>query len=424
MDGPMNQSLERNPKGTGLKFAAMAGTYLAGVFNDNFFKQCAMLLAISAGKADLQGYATIVFTMPFLLFAAHAGYFADRFPKRSMVICSKILELAAMLLAAFAIYLLNWPFMILALALLGVQATLFYPALNGTIPELYPPRHVPAANSIIKSVTTAAILAGIVAAGFVLDIKGEAWSIPMGRLVVFFAVIIIAALGLIVAFAVPKFPAAAPDARFPWTGPLESIVTLLRLRKDSLLYMSVLASAFFWFIGSLEVLVINQMGIEQFGLSAAMTSTLVLIELAGIAVGSIISAPLAKSNKWYSLLVSASILMAACMFLMASVPYQPHFMRKPAVVIALGVLGMAGGVFLIPVASFIQIRPAHEIKGRVISASNFADFCGILISGAVLYMFNHLRIRPSDCFTVMGVMVTVTTVWLFFALPKKELIDD
>jgi acyl-[acyl-carrier-protein]-phospholipid O-acyltransferase/long-chain-fatty-acid--[acyl-carrier-protein] ligase len=166
------------------------------------------------------------------------------------------------------------------------------------------------------------------------------------------------------------------------------------------------------------------MGISQFELSATMTSTLVLVELGGIAIGSLISAPLTKGRKWYGLLVGASVLMAACMFLMASVPQQPHYLRKPLVVIALGTIGVAGGLFLIPVASFIQIRPAHEMKGRVIAASNFADFCGIFISGAFLALFDHYGIKPSDCFAFMGLMVTMMTIWLFFALPKKESIDD
>ena len=123
------------------------------------------------------------------------------------------------------------------------------------------------------------------------------------------------------------------------------------------------------------------------------------------------------------MLVCANALMAACMFLMASVPLQPHFLRKPFVVIALGAIGVAGGVFLIPVASFIQIRPAHEMKGRVIAASNCADFCGIFMSGAILAMFDHYGIKPSDCFAVMGAMIIVMMVWLFFALPKKESLD-
>ncbi|EKD36313.1 MAG: Major facilitator superfamily MFS_1, partial [uncultured bacterium] len=79
------------------KFLAMAVTYCLGVFNDNYFKQAAMLMAVSAGLSGLQGTATVLFALPFVLFSAWAGWLADRFPKRGVVIWAKALELAAML---------------------------------------------------------------------------------------------------------------------------------------------------------------------------------------------------------------------------------------------------------------------------------------------------------------------------------------
>ncbi len=418
MDGPLNESLKSRIRQARAKFAAMAATYCAGNLNDNFFKQSALILAVISGKAYLQSYATIVFTLPFILFAAHAGFCADRFPKRSIVICSKTLELAAMLSAAFAVYSLNWSLMIVALFILGLQATLFGPSLNGTIPELYPAQYVPTANAIIKTATTAAILAGIASAGFVLDIKGEIGLIPLGRIVVASVMIVIALAGLAAAFAVPKFPAADPAARFPWSGPLESVGMLYRLRKDSQLTLAIIGSAFFWFVGSLQVLIINQLGLAQFGLSKTLTSALIVIELSGIAAGSFLSAILSKGGKWHSTLAPAAVVMTVCMFLVTSVPYLPHPLLKPVMITALVILGIAGGVFLIPVASFIQVRPASDIKGRVIATSSFADFCGIFISGAVLYLFNRFNVRPSDCFGLMGIMTTILAVWLFFVLPK------
>ena len=52
------------------KFAAMAASYFLGTFNDNFYKQAVMLLALAAGRERFQGAAGIAFTVPFILFAA------------------------------------------------------------------------------------------------------------------------------------------------------------------------------------------------------------------------------------------------------------------------------------------------------------------------------------------------------------------
>ncbi len=420
MDGPLNRSLESRPEKTRLKFAAMVATYAGSNLNDNFFKQSSLIIAVLSDKSYLQGYAVIVFTLPFILFAAYAGFCADRFSKRSVMITSKALEFASMLLAAFAFYTLNWPLIIVALAFLGAQATLFGPSLNGSIPELYPPGYVTTANSILRAITTSGILAGIAIAGFVLDIKGQAGDVPLARLVVACVVIALSMVCFIACFAVPKFPAASLNARFPWAGPLNSLKILYQLRRDSLLAISIICSAFFWFIGSLQVLVINQLGLAQFGLSPAMTSALVLIELAGTAAGSFLSPYFAKGVKWYRVLIPSTAAMVAFMIIMAYVPYLPHVIRKTAVISSLAVLGIAGGLFLIPLISFIQIRPAPNVKGRVIAASSFADFCGIFVSGAVIHLFNHFNLRPSNCFGLMGIMVAVVTIWLFFVLPGKK----
>ncbi|MFA5187482.1 MAG: hypothetical protein WC551_13465, partial [Patescibacteria group bacterium] len=71
------------------KFVAMAATFSLGVFNDNFYKQAVLLLAVGAGRPDMQGYALALFTLPFIVFAAPAGWLADRFPKRTIVIGAK-----------------------------------------------------------------------------------------------------------------------------------------------------------------------------------------------------------------------------------------------------------------------------------------------------------------------------------------------
>ena len=44
------------------RFIAMALTYFLGVFNDNFFKQAVLLLAVAIGMNKVQGQATILFS--------------------------------------------------------------------------------------------------------------------------------------------------------------------------------------------------------------------------------------------------------------------------------------------------------------------------------------------------------------------------
>jgi len=238
---------------------------------------------------------------------------------------------------------------------MGLQSTLFGPSLRSIIPELYPAEYVVKANAIIRMLSTAAILAGIAIAGVVLDREGAVGEVPFGQVLAASSVVGLALVGLFVSFGVPKFPAASPKACFPWFGPLNSLITLYKVRRDSLLTIAITAKAFFWFIGSLQILIINELGMEQFGLTKTLTSALIVVELMGIAVGSLLSPFLAKGKRWYRVLGPAAVTMAVCMFIVAIVPHLPDSMRKWTLTGTLGILGVAGGMYSVPLASFIQV---------------------------------------------------------------------
>ncbi|MGA2171943.1 MAG: MFS transporter [Sedimentisphaerales bacterium] len=404
-----------------LKLAVVATVYFTAVINDNFYRQVALLLVVAGGMAHLQGYATCLFMLPFILFAAHAGFLADRFSKRSVIIAAKALALLAFVFGAVGLYWLNWPIIMAALFILGLQAALFSPAINGTIPELCPSDYVVTANGIIQMVATVAILLGIAGAGFVLDIKGVVSDIPFGR---FFAVLFVIAASLVTlltCFAMPRFPAASPRVSFPWRGPWESVVTLFNTRRDPLLAVSICSKAFFWFAGSLQILIVNPLGLTQFGLTKTLTSVLIVVELVGIAVGSLLAPFFARGVRWYRVLVPASFVMAASMFAVAIVPFVSVFARATVLVGALAVLGLAGGVFSVPLTSFVQTRPATDLKGRMIASSNLADFLGILLSGVVFCLLDYIRISPSNCFAIEGVIVTAGAGWLLFVLARGKM---
>ena len=155
-------------------FIALATAYFLGVFNDNFFKQAICLMAVGIGKSEFQGNATILFAIPFLLFAAPAGWFSDKYSKRSVVVWAKGIEIFAMGAGAYGIIYENWFFIFAMLFIMATQSTLVSPALNGAIPELYPKSYVTKANSIVKLVSTSAILAGIAFAGPMIERKSSA----------------------------------------------------------------------------------------------------------------------------------------------------------------------------------------------------------------------------------------------------------
>jgi MFS family permease len=398
----------------------MASAYFLGVFNDNFFKQAAMVLAVAAGRSDRQGHILMMYTLPFLVFAAPAGWCADRFSKRRVVIVSKWFELAAMLFGAAGVCTGQRPLIYAMLFTMGLQAAFFSPALNGSIPELFPDSYVPRANGVLRVLITLAILSGVGTTGVVLDRAGTGWwGIEIGRLLVGGIVVALAVLGILVSYGVPRRPAADPTVRFPWGGPLRTVADLLSTGKDPLLALSIGATVCIWFVGSLELLIINPLGLQQFHLSKTMTSALLVSQLVGIGVGGFACSRLVRGSNWYRMVGPLGICMSLAMIGMTLVPVLPPSSQLPVLVVGTFLLGSLGGAIMVPMESFLQVRPSPERKGAVWAAVNFVVFGGILLSG---FVANELNARwvPTTSFGIIGSAALVVSLVLLGLYRREE----
>jgi acyl-[acyl-carrier-protein]-phospholipid O-acyltransferase/long-chain-fatty-acid--[acyl-carrier-protein] ligase len=405
---------------TRTRFGAMALAYFLGVFNDNYYKQAILILAVGAGLVRLQGLVIIVFTLPFLVLAAPAGWVADRFPKRTVVIASKWTELLAVLVGAVGLCAGHWPLIFAMLGIMGAQATFFSPALNGSIPELFPEEQVVRANGILRMLVTLAILSGIALAGITLDLSGTGpLGLERGRLALGAGVVLVAVVGLIASYGVLRRPAADPRAPFPWTGPLVTLRDLLRIREDRLLGFAVAACVFIWFAGSLQVLLINPLGLRQLALSKSLTSALIVAQLLGIGVGGLLSGRWAVGPRWHRVLAPSAAAMGLVMVATAGLPWLPPGSRLPAAFLLMGLVGVFGGLFLIPVESFIQTRPEPARRGAVLAAANFVEFAGILLSGPISNYLNA-RWTPTFSFGLVGVLSLLLALAMANALRRME----
>ncbi len=403
------------------RFAAMAATYFLGVFNDNFFKQAAMLTAAAVPGSALQGDLMVVFTLPFIILAAPAGWLADRFSKRDVVVGSKVLELVAMLLGAWGVITGNWLLIFAMLGVMASQSAIFSPSLNGSIPELYPAAYVTRANARIKVITTGAILVGIASSGFALSAHGIAGGVTMGQWLVAGVIVAVSAVGVVTSLGVSRRPAAAPNEPFPWRGMLHTLRTLEETGSDRLLAISIATNSMIWCVASLQILLVNAAGRAQFGMSEAATSLLIVAELVGVAAGGLLAARFVRGRRWYGILTPATAALGGLMVLVAFVPMVRGGARFAVFFALLAGMGLAGGSGIVPLESFIQVRPAPDRKGAVLSAANSAAFFGMLLSGPLFNFLNAtLRLRPTTGFAVGGTAVLAVSVWMYLVWNASE----
>lgn len=406
----------------------MGITYAMGTFNDNFFKQAAILLAATAQMEWLQGLATALFSLPFVLCSAWGGWTADKYPKRKVIIYSKYMEMAAMVLGAFVFFFahilptgLYWAGVVLVIFLMGLQSTFFSPALNGAIPETFPSARVPKINAILKLATTLTILLGIALAGVVLDLQAPpslSGILPdmllendygYGRLAVGVIGVCVALIGIITAHAISRTrKKVTSTAPFPFLGPLESLRQGLQLRKDDPpLYVAIMGEALFYGVSSFLVLCIANLGVSL-NFSLTTTSLLSVALMVGICLGSLVAGRY-EASIWRFTTVPAGLGMALGLILSSLVIILPTTWHLSWLLALFTFTGFSGGIYLIPIVSFIQIRPHASEKGRILGITNFASFSGILLSGLVFIALSFAL--PAEHLALTGAFVAGYMIW-------------
>jgi MFS family permease len=415
-------------------FWGLVGSQFLGAFNDNLYKQLILLMSITviAGKAseDTQGYATAVFSLPFVLFSGYAGYLSDRFSKSRIILICKIAEIVITLLAmlAFLSYanlgsVGTWT----VLFLMGIHSAFFGPGKYGVLPELIRKEDLPRANGLILMSTFLAIILGVVFAGVLKDLlttkdadgKLDLSYLWIGPLIC----AVIAIIGTILATLIRFTPAAQPVAKLTrddlWVS--QSIRSLLG--SDRALLGAVIVSSLFWLVSGVVMPTVNALGKVQIELDSDTKTSFLTGALAiGIIIGAILANLVFKKTTAQVQVITGLVGMIVSLSLVGLwKPGGAHLLGYWGALFGLIATGLFAAVFILPVQVFMQARPPAEAKGRMIGTMNLANFIGILLAGPlyqVLLVVSQFRGWPVSSIFIMLAIILVPIV-LKFQLPSR-----
>lgn len=152
------------------EFKAYLATQFFGTLNDNAFKITISLLALKM-ITDLSRANKIIslaeglLVLPFILFSAYAGFLADRYSKKNIIVVSKFLEIVVMSFGFLALSKQSLPFLLIVLFFMGTQSALFSPAKYGVLPEMVADEDLSSANGHLQIWTFPAIILGVACSG-------------------------------------------------------------------------------------------------------------------------------------------------------------------------------------------------------------------------------------------------------------------
>src|SRR5262245_17534455 len=193
-------------------FWSVWATQFQESFSDNAYRFLVIsFVADMALASETRGYLTllagILFATPFVLFSPAGGYLADRYSKRSVILGTKIAEIAVMGIALTGLALHNLWIMLVALFLRGIQSSCYSPSKFGMLPEILPEQRLSWGNGLIELGSFIAIISGTVA-GTSLYSRFDGQLGPAGSIL-----LLATFLGFAIATTLPRVPAARSARR-------------------------------------------------------------------------------------------------------------------------------------------------------------------------------------------------------------------
>jgi MFS family permease len=407
-------------------FLSFFVTQFLGAFNDNFFKTALSLLIAfhvtqqaESESSILVNLAAILFILPFFILSPRAGLVADRFEKVALIRRIKFLEIVIMLLGGLGFYFSSTWFLLAVLFLMGAQSAFFGPLKYSYLPMLLNAEQLVSANALIQASTFIAIILGMIGAGVFFSYADEHFLLISGCVVLF------ALLGYLASRLMS--PGRAVEGPGFTTG--EGFVALFRLaRSHSLVWQSILGISWFWMVGATYITQLpNFVRFYVFANEQVFLLCLGLFAV-GIGIGAIVCSLLKHTRVGrYSVLLGLAGLIVAGLVLSQYTSHAVPALRGLAdlglgkdlsLVFSLLVLGISGGLYIVPLYTVLQIQSQDDQRSRMVAMNNIMNAAYMVLSAVLALGLFAAGMSISGLFILLAVSNASMLVYFFLINPS------
>ena len=406
-------------------------TQFFGAFNDNLFRN-ALVVSITYGAvvaaddaAVLTNLAQGLFILPFFLFSALAGQLADKYEKSGLIRLTRLLEVALMICAAVALYFGHLPTLFTLLFLLGVLATIFGPLKYSLMPQHLRQSELVGGNALVDSGTFLAILVGTISGGL---IAGGASSANTAAAV---AMVVIAAGTYLCSRFIPRAEAADPNLKVNFNLFTATWDVIRFASQTRSIFLSLLGISWFWLVGALILAQLPAYAKDVLGGDKTVFTLLLAAFSIGTALGSLACERLSGHKIEIGLVPLGSIGMTVCLIDLYFEHPEAHasgaallswkqFLSAGGWDVALdcALIGVFGGLFIVPLYALILSRSAESHRARIIACNNILN-AGFMVLAAVLAIgWFALGFSIPQLFILAGVLNALVAAYIYTLVPE------
>ncbi|MEN6385916.1 MAG: acyl-[ACP]--phospholipid O-acyltransferase [Phycisphaerales bacterium] len=385
-------------------------TQFLGALNDNIFKLLVILFLIKLqgpqNAAKVTAIAGAIFVIPFLLFMAKAGKLADKHSKSKIVVWAKAAEIIIMTAGGIAFAIHSGIALYCVLFLMATQSAFFSPAKYGILPELVEHEKLTIANGKLEAMTYLAIVIGTALGPMLSQITGAKFAITS------LGCIAIAAAGFVTSLQIKQTQAQNRQSESSMLFARDIWRTLKEISYDRNLILAVTASAYFLLIGGFIYSNLIPYGISHLGLSETQSAYLFVITALGIGIGSISAGKLSGRDVEFGIVPIGAVGLTLSSIWLG---FDPSFYIT---VLLVFVIGFCAGLYIVPINTFIQLRSPADKRGRILAASGFLGWIGVLLASGLIYFFDSFwKMSASQMFMMLGLITAIPTIIAVIMLP-------
>ena len=400
------------PNCSSKSFKALMVTQFLGAFNDNAFKIVITLLALktitgSEAGTNLITIIAAIFIIPFIIFSPYAGYCADKFSKRSVIVSMKIAEAIIMCMGFWALTLNNVLAFCVVLFFMAVQSAFFSPSKYGILPEMLEDKNLSKGNGYLQMWTFLAIILGTACGGQILGVfKNDIYLVP--GVFLFFSVV-----GIIASLFITRIPPANSGKKFEINFLKVGIGTLKEIKQDETLFNVLIAMTYFWFLGAVFQMNSLLYGKNILILSDVNISILLVVVSVGIGAGSLFAGKCSEGKVELGLVPLGAVGMSFFSIILGIPPSEYY-----QVLICLFFLGFSGGIFVVPLNSYFQQKSPKDRRGKYLAATGITSSFAILLGSLFIWIMGvKLHLDAAQIFLILGIFSIGVTIYIVTKLP-------
>jgi 1-acyl-sn-glycerol-3-phosphate acyltransferase len=404
-------------------------TQLLGAFNDNLYKNgLTIFIAFQVASVSQEESNTLVniaaalFILPFFLFSPIAGQLADKHEKSMLIRRIKILEIGIMLLGAVAFVLESPEMLVGILFLMGTQSALFGPVKYSLMPEALKPEELVGGNAMVEFGTFLAILLGLVASVYIIGLGNAAMAI---------AVVFTACIGYWTSRGIPTLPAVVPDLELSFNIPKQTMNVLRDARENRTVFYSIMGISWFWFFGITYVTQLPNYVRYELGGSEQVYVLLLGIFSLGIGAGSFLCEKMSGRIVEIGLVPIGALglsLFGIDFYFHQELSVTGTDLIGPAAFIAQSsslrvcidilMLGISGGIYIVPLYALVQQRSKPSKRSRIIAANNILNALFMVVASAYGLFVLSSGVSIPTLFLIMSLMNAAVALFIFKLVPE------